>query len=450
MLPRLTWPAVVLTLPLLALLLATPLAADDVLTLDEAIETALAENLSLTAADARLDAAAADVDMAKSGRLPRVRAEAGVQRTDNPALVFSNKLAQGVFDETDFAIDSLNEPDAFTNWQARLLVEQPIWTGGRLKHGIAAAEAGLGAAEAGREATRQHVVHAVVDAWTGAVVARARVGVAESALKTAEANLRIVSDLREAGLVVASDPLQAEVRVAEVRETVALARADAASAEAALRMALGGWDGELVLPETLPDPSDSETGALDALLHEAESARPALAAAGQARAAAAELSRLERATRLPQIGLQGFAEANDEDFFGTGSSSGGTNYAVGVGLKYDLFDPSRKGRIARAEARRSEAAADVEALRQQVRLDVTRAFHQLDAVRQRLVQTRRAVELADSSLAIVRDRYQNGLAVITELLDSETTLTSARLRRLAAERDLRVAHASLDLAVGRL
>lgn len=446
MLPRLTWSDVALTLPLLALILTTPLAADDALTLDEAIETALAENLSLTAADARLDAAAAEVDVARAGWLPQVRAEADVQRTDNPTLVFSNKLAQGVFDQSDFAIDSLNEPDPFTNWQARLLVEQPIWTGGRLKHGIAAAEAGLGAAEAGREATRQHVVYAVVDAWTGAVVARVRVGVAESSLKTAESNLRIVSDLREAGLVVASDPLQAEVRVAEVREMLALARADAASAEAALRMVLGGWDGELKVPETLPDPSDSETGALDPLLDEAESARPALAAVDQARIAADELSRLERATRLPQIGLQGFAEANDEDFFGTE----GTNYAVGVGLKYDLFDPSRKGRIARAEARRSEAAADVEALRQQVRLDVTRAYHQLDAVRQRLVQARRAVELADSSLAIVRDRYQNGLAVITELLDSETMLTAARLRRLAAERDMRVARASLDLAVGRL
>lgn len=432
---------------LLALIfVALPVAAEDVLTLDQAIRIAVEQNLTLSAADARLDAAAAEVDVARAGRLPRVRAEASVQRTDNPTLVFSNKLGQRVFDEADFAVDSLNQPDPYTNWQGRLTVEQPLWTGGRLAHGVAAAEAGLGAAEAGREGTRQQVVHASVEAWTGAVVARQRVKLAEASLTTAEANLRIVSDLREAGLVVASDPLQAEVRVAEVREMLALAEADAASAEAGLRMILGGWGGDLRLPETLPELADEAVGSVDALRTEAESARPALQAANKARDAADELSRLERATRWPEVGLHGFAEANDEDFFGTA----GTNYAVAVGLKLDLFDPSRKGRVARAEARRSEAEAQAAALRQQVRLDVTRAYHQLGAVRQRLVQSRRAVELADASLAIVRDRYQNGLAVITELLDSETTLTAARLRRLAAERDLRVARASLDLAVGRL
>ena len=218
-----------LTLATIAIL-ASPVAADDVstpkvLTLDEAIETAVAHNLSLSAADSRLDVAAAEVDMARAGWLPRVRAEAGVQETDNPTLVFSHKLAQGAFDQADFAVDSLNQPDPYTNWQGRLTLEQPLWTGGRLKHGIAAAEAGFGAAEAGREATRQRVVYAAIDAWTGAVVAREHVKVADSSLKTAEANLRIVRDLREAGLVVASDPMQAEVRVAEVREMLALAEA---------------------------------------------------------------------------------------------------------------------------------------------------------------------------------------------------------------------------------
>lgn len=442
----------------LALSLAvSPLTAQP-LTLEQAIETAVEHNLWLAASDARLGAATAEADVARAGRLPRVRLEANVQETDNPTLVFSHKLAQGAFEEADFAVDALNQPSSLTNWQSRLSVEQPLWTGGRLKHGIAAAVAGVGAAEAQREAARQQVVYATIDAWTGAVVARSRVELARSTVTTAEANLGIVGDLHEAGLVVASDPLQAEVRLAEVQEMLAQAEADAATAVAALRMVLGGWDGELSLPPALPGtvpaardespeaPESPET--LESMLDQAASARPALAAARLSGQAAEELSRLERASRLPEVGLHGFAEADHEDFFGGGS--GGTNYALTVGLSLDLFDPSRRARVARAEARRNEADAQVEALSRQVELDVTRSFHQLGAVAQRVELTRRAIVLAEESLRIVRDRYQNGLAVITELLDSETSLTAAKLRGLAAERDLRLARAGLDLAVGRL
>jgi outer membrane protein TolC len=53
-------------------------------------------------------------------------------------------------------------------------------------------------------------------------------------------------------------------------------------------------------------------------------------------------------------------------------------------------------------------------------------------------------------LEIVEDRYREGLTTLTELLDAETALTRARLRRLAARRDLFLARASLDLATGRL
>lgn len=423
--------------------------AEEKLTLERAVELALERNSTLVAAAARLRGAEAEAGIARAGRMPRIRVEANVQSTDHPALVFTHKLTQGEFTASDFDVAALNDPDALENWQGRFTVEQPLWTGGRLKHGIAAADAGLDATASEKEATRQQVIYRTVDAWTAAVVASARVELAHSALKSADANLRIVRDLRDAGLVVASDPLQAEVRQAEVLEMLAQAEAGAATAAASLRAVLGGWAGELDLPADLPAPGDSgepEPGDLAELLAEAERARPELAALEHGRRAAEARARLERASRRPEVALQGFAETDDADFFGASNA----HYAIGVGLRFDLFDPSRTSRVARAGARVDEVEARADGLRRQVALDVTSAFHQLRAVEQRLVQTRRAVDLATASLDIVRDRYRNGLALVTELLDSETSLTGARLRRLAAERDLRLARAGLDLAVGRL
>lgn len=433
--------------------------AGGVLTLERAVELAEAHNLDLAAADARLGAAQAEAEMARAGRLPALRLEASVRETTNPTLVFSDKLGQESFAEQDFAVGRLNDPDAFTNWQGRLTLEMPLWTGGRLGHAIGAAAAARDAASSGREATRQHVVQATIDAWTAVVVARERVVVAEMSLDTARAHLRLVRDLREAGLVVASDPLQAEVRLAEVEEMLARSRADAAVAEAALRLVLGGEpesDVELRLPADLPardaagDPPVADTGRIEALVDEAVGARPDLAALRSREDAATEMAGKARADWLPEVGLGAFAEANDSDFWGVGSSAEGSNWGVEIGLRYDLFDPMRKARIARAEHGVDEAAALGRHKVEQIRMDVRRAVHQERAAVLRLRQWTKAVELAQKSLEIVRDRYENGLALVTELLDAETALTHSRLRRLAAERDLRVARASLDLAVGRL
>ncbi|RMH19257.1 MAG: hypothetical protein D6696_11150, partial [Acidobacteria bacterium] len=82
--------------------------------------------------------------------------------------------------------------------------------------------------------------------------------------------------------------------------------------------------------------------------------------------------------------------------------------------------------------------------------EVRRAAAELAAARARLAQGERAVALAERSLAIVRDRYREGLTVLSELLDAENALTRARLRRLAARRDLLLGRAALKLATGRL
>lgn len=456
--PRLATALALLSLP--CLFSQSLLAADGVLTLDRAVAIAEAHNLDLAAADARLGAAAAEAEMARAGRLPVLRLEASVRETTNPTLVFSDKLGQESFAERDFAVDRLNDPDAFTNWQGRLVAEVPIWTGGRLGHAVGAAAAVRDAASSGREATRQHVVQATIDAWTAVVVARRRVEVAEKSLETARAHLDLVRDLREAGLVVASDPLQAEVRLAEVEEMLARSHAGAAVAEAGLRLVLGDPQGDpsaqLVLPSDVPSGEfpegipEADAERIESLVDEALDARPDLAALRSREAAAAERAGQARADWLPEVGLGAFAEANDPDVWGVPSSAKGSNWGVEIGLTYDLFDPMRKARIARAENGVDEAAAMGRQKMQRIRMEVHRAVHEERAAALRLRQWTKAVELAEESLAIVRDRYENGLALVTELLDGETSLTHSRLRRLAAERDLRVARASLDLAVGRL
>jgi outer membrane protein TolC len=417
------------------------------LTLDEALRIALSDNERLGAASAAREAAEADVGAAKSGRLPRLDFDETFSWTTNPTLVFSNLLGQENFTAADFALDNLNTPDPLTNWNSVLSFSYPIYTGGQVAGGLDAARAGLDAADAGLERTRQEVARDVVDAFSAAVLARAHLDVARESLETARANVAMVTDLRDAGLVVESDLLQARVREIEVEEMVIRAEAGVEVARAAVNLQLGrDLDTPFSLDPTL-EADDGPERPLKELVAEAIANRPDLRAADARVRAASESGRTARSGTKPEVGFQGRFEANDEDFIG----AQGTNWSVLVAAKIPIYQGKQsRARVARAEARTREAQRMRDLLRQSIDLETRRAFYDVRASRKSLEQSRRAVDLARESLRSVQDRYREGLTTLVELLDAETALTRSRTREIATLRELIVSQANLELAVGRL
>ncbi|UCF68216.1 MAG: TolC family protein [Acidobacteriota bacterium] len=422
-------------------------AAPDVFTLERAIDIALANSPRLVAADSRVDVAGAALDAARSARRPRIGVDEIASRSTNPALVFSHLLGQEAFGADNFATERLNEPDALNNFQTRLRMSQPLWTGGRLNRGIEATRQSLDASTAARERVRQQLIHDVISSYADAVIARAQLDVARQSRQTADAHVSLVDDLYAGGLVVQSDLLQARVRASEVQEQLILAQSAVAIADASLSLVLGvHLDQNLVLPDSLGPRSGGMPEDLATLVERAWQQRPDLAAA-ERRVAAAEASlRRARAERLPEIGLAASFEANAESFIG----ADGSNWTVMLNASVDLFDPLTKAEIRGAEARRRGALSERDQLRRMIDLEVRQAYHEVEAARQRGLHARAAIALAEESLRIVEDRYREGLTTWVELLDAETALTRARARQLSADRDLLASEAALDLATGRL
>lgn len=444
-----------LAFALAGLLFAGPALAQDEaaalplgeLSLEQAIAIALERNPMLAVADAEVASAKTRVDEAEGSRLPRVELSETISRTTNPVMVFGGLLSQENFSAANFDVGFLNEPDALNNFATRVLVEQPIWTGGRIAGALEAARAGDAAAEAGRASMRQHVARGVIDAYSGAVLAQRYLDVARQALTTAASHVKMVTDLRQAGLVVEADLLKAKVRESEVAEMVIEAESGVAIARAGLALAIG-LDADTVL--MLPDdvalvPAVDES--LDALEAEAFAKRPDLLAIGEGANAARGMVRSEKAGFLPQIGAGGFYEANAEDAPGTD----GMNWGVMVSARMTLWDGTRtRARVRQAEAMEARLEATLANARSQTSLEIRQAWHALRAARQRVDTADGAVAMAEESLRTIEDRYRNGLVTLVELQDTETALTAARTRAVAARRDVLASRAALDLAVGRL
>lgn len=433
--------------PTAAARLHEPRRQADLLTLEEAVRLAEEQNHRLQASAAGVRVAEAQVEEARSARLPRAEIQETFQRTTNPVFVFGNLLSQEAFAEPDFAIDSLNEPDALGNFNTRLSASVPLWTGGRISGRVDAAERARAAESASHERTRQEVVEEVVDAWTGAVLAGRHLEVAREALETARSHVELARSLREAGLVVESDLLQARVRESEVEEMVVRAESAVAVSRAALNLLLGrDLETPLRLPEDVDD-TELPTTDLDELVSAARAERPDLQAADRRVEAARAMVDAARGEYFPEIGVAGMYEANARDFIG----ADGTNWTFTVNARLTLFDGGgRAARLRQAEQKVAQAERGHRLLNDGVALQVRQAWHELQAAARRMQLARRAVDLSRESLRIVEDRYREGLAILPELLDAQTAVTRARTREVSARRDLRLGRARLDLAVGSL
>jgi outer membrane protein TolC len=421
--------------------------AEPELSLRDALRIALERHPALQAAASQTHAAAAGMEQARAGFLPRVDVSEGVTRSDNPVYAFGSLLNQGRFTQDDFDVQRLNHPDAVTNWRTNVSGSVPLFTGGRTLLGFQQAQLTLAGSRAARERVEQEVIFHVVRAYAALLLSREAQETVGASVRTAEANLAAAETRYEAGVVVASDALAARVRLAGLREEAIAAASQVRLARAALNEAMGvalddarRVTGRLDLPPVGHEPAEG----LEALARER---RP------DYRQAALEVQRLEKEVLrakgafLPTLNLQGNYEINNHHVAADGQDS----WSVGVLLHWNLFSGGAdRARVLEAQAHARRAAALRDRLGNAIALEVRDAFLATRTARERVGVAREAVAQADESLRIVQDRYDAGLTTIVELLDSEAALSAARTALTRNLFDATVSQARLALSLGTL
>lgn len=147
----------------------------------------------------------------------------------------------------------------------------------------------------------------------------------------------------------------------------------------------------------------------------------------------------------PQVNAFGSVEQNR----GGKLDSYGNNYTAGVMLQWTLWDGRQtKGMVNEAEAQLLGVQQETRKLRLEIDLEIKQAQLALKEAEQRLSVSGRVIEQAEESVTLTRDRFDQGLALTTQLIDAETALTAARVRRVEAETNRLQAVAALRKALG--
>jgi outer membrane protein len=414
------------------------------LTLDDAIRRAQGDTADARALASSIDEADARIQRAQSGYWPRVDLTETVQRGNQPVYVFSSLLSQRRFTAANFAIQALNHPDPVTNTRTAVALEQPIFNAGLTRLGVQAATLGRDMATATRDTARQDLGFRAAQAFVRVLQLEATVRATDAAVAAAESDRQRARARRDVGLVTEADVLAVDVQLADIRQRHIAAAGDLAVGRIQLAEAVGlplTAPVAPVRPASRPAPADG-----DALVREALTRHPQLLQANVHLQLAENGRRTARAALLPTVGVQGGWELNGATLGAQQSS-----WVVGAEVRVNVFRGfADTARLTEADHARVRASAERERVARRIEVDVRGALAQLATARAREEAGRAALTQARESQRIIRDRYDSGLATVTDVLRAAEAALEAESRATTADMDVILQTVALERALGRL
>ena len=439
-------------LVVLAMMLAVPFSfvsaqAATPLTLPQAVSLALERNPLHKAALAGTHISLAGVRVARAPLFPKLTFTEGAMRGNDPVFVFGTELRQQRFDTADFALNRLNTPTPVSNFSSRFSGQWSLFDGLQSWYGVARAKSKQQAAEQELDRADQELVFQAVEAYDSVLLAQKQLSVAEEALKTAQATEELSRARVESGMAVDSDLLSAQVASASRKQEAIAAQNALSLAQSQLALALGMPPDIVYQPEESLAEHNPVVASVSDLEREALEKRPDLKRADLERDAQAKSVAMAKGAFAPRLNVYGSWETDSP----SPGWNGGNNWVAGAELQFDLFEgDSKRANLAMQKAIQEKATAMRDSFRDQIRLQVRKAYYQYDAARQQVAVAHDAIAQAEESLRIDQNRYDGGLITISDLLRVEEAAQRAKADYWQAVYRVQTSYAGVELATGTL
>jgi outer membrane protein len=416
-------------------------AAQAAETLEQAWTIALQRDHQLAATQQKERAADYQHAAAEALRLPTVSMNAGYTRLEyQPAMQLSIPglpFLQGV--SLPFAQDAA--------YSAGVSVTAPLYTGGKISGGIAAARAQSEAMHANTEQARADLKYALAVSYIAVLRAQHAVTLVHSHIATISRHVSDVQALSDQGYVARHDLLATEVELASAQQLGLQAENALALASADYNRWLGrSQDSTVEIADLAADGPATDGADLPDLLNSAYAQRKELLVLDKQAQAYKNQASSVSAGNLPQIGLSAGWNKLENRYLVDDKG-----WWVGVVLKWNLFD----GAAVRNQAAQLQATAQAvqdmqDDARERIALQVRQSWLNQKEANARMQLVEKALQQADETLALARERYSAGLAPNSEVLDAETRRLQAHTNRDNALYDRVLARIQVQHVSGRL
>lgn len=403
--------------------------------LSDAIELALARNLDLQAAAARLELAAADARAAAGALSPTLQASySGSRRKQNfigfPIPGGEDRVLSTVFTNHGISLDTVWEVD--------------LW--GRLRGSEQAALADLQRSGADMRGAQLSLAGQTAKTWFAIAEARQQVVLSEATVESFRESVELVQQRFEAGVRPALDLRLALLNLSNAQAQLAERRRQHDAASRQLDVLLARYaSGAVTTAAELPGMPPPVPGGVPADL---VARRPDLAAAERQVAASEARLRVARRDLLPAISLT----ANTGTATNTLLSLLNGDFGV-WGFVANLVAPLWQGgrlraNIDRAEAQMAEVLANYVNTALTAYGEVETALAAEEYLADRVTHLETSVEEARAAERLADERYRTGLDTYITVLDSQRSAFQAESELLAARRLRLDNRVDLYLALG--
>lgn len=396
-------------------------------------EKALNYNHDLKAVEKNLAASQEAIKIAKGEFLPKLSSVASYKYTGNPS-------------ELSIQLPMMESPFGFkadhSQYGATLSVQQPIYTGGRLRQALHITELESQMAGDQSEALKLNVIYQTdFKYWT--TVANAELVAVSESLKEAIVKLtNIVKQRVEAGSVSRNDLLMAEVKLNDAEFQLLQIE----NQLAINRMGLNSFVGDELKAESPIDTVIPVISALTVDSIHSGALRPELRMAAANVGIQEGMKKINDSKYLPQlhIGAEGSYSSPGYNF----NKALDPNYGVYAKFSMPIYQWGKRGKEKRISNYKIGVAKDAQLkIEEQIRLESESAILAFNQAQEQVRLSESSLQKAYENENMLISRYKEGEISILEALDGQLYRQNAQINYVKAKLNAQIRYSELQKAL---
>jgi outer membrane protein TolC len=406
------------------------------LTLNEAIELSIKNSKQIKLNQARIDEAIAATKQATEARLPGASLSGSYVR-----------LTRAKVDLKTGSGGAAPSPNIDQALYGSANVSMPVFEGFKINYGIKSAEYLEQATRLDAENDKEEVILNAIAAYINLYKAQVAAKIVEENLEQSRTRDSEFISLEKNGLLARNDLLRSQLQTSNFELGLVDAQNSIQLATVNMNLMLGLPEMTVIIPDSASITKPSELKTIEEYEQLASVNRNDVQALTNRQKAADAAIKVAQGDYYPSLALTGGYIAADIPGFLTITNA----VTVGVGVKYDLGSLWKtKSKVQQAEAREQQIKVNQDMLTDNIHLAINHAYQDYLSGLKKIEVNNKAVEQANENYRISKNKYDNSLLLLTDLLDANVLQLRAKLDLSISKADAVLAYYTLQQTAGLL
>lgn len=424
------------------LLAAINLQAQDIasqLTMQQAIDMSLQNSKNLQLSGAKIDEATAVLQEANDSRLPDFKISGSYLRLNSPHFSLASKSDSGGTGGSSIKVNQALYGTA--------TLSLPLYAGGRIRYGIESARFLQKATMLDAENDKEAIIFNTTKAFINLYKSFEAVVLVKENLQSSLSRDTNFSNLEKNGLLARNDLLKSQLQTSNIELSLLDAETNNKLAMVNMNLMIGLPENtELVLDSSFMNIQLDVKSFID-YENLALQNRKDIQALGFRKKASATAIKSARAEGFPTIGLTGGYIAAYVPNVVTITNA----LNIGVGVQYNLASLYKKNtKLLQAKAKQAEVDANEGILNDAIRVVINQDYQNYLLNQKKIDVYQKTFEQATENYRITKNKYDNSLVTLTDLLEADVALLQSKLNIRLGKADAVLAYNKLLQSSGSL